>query len=113
MNRFTAVPDTFRVPLGVIADWLFGCSHRRTTFPMTLRASISSDGQQSTQAGTYVMCLECGRRFAYDWTAMRVTRQRAAWARGRPGLGRISDKNDVSRGERVLPQAVTLGLLRE
>ena len=42
-----------------LADWLWGCSHRRTTLPMTKNDE------------TYVVCLECGRRFAYDWARMR------------------------------------------
>jgi len=40
------------------ADWLYGCSHSKTTFPITL------------QAETYIVCLERGSRLAYDWTAM-------------------------------------------
>ena len=101
MDRFNVVANTVRVRLGGLADWLYGCSHRRTTFPITLRAGVSVDGQQSAQAETYVVCLECGRHFGYDWTTMRMTRQRAAWARSRPGLGRMSNKNDVSCGERI------------
>ena len=68
-----------------------------TTFPITLRTSASVDGKQITQADTYVVCIECGGHFAYDWTTMRITRHRAAWVRRWPGLGRISVKNDVSR----------------
>jgi hypothetical protein len=47
-------------------DWLRGCAHRRTTFPITL------------QSETYIACLECGRHLPYDWTAMRVTSHRNA-----------------------------------
>lgn len=36
------------------------CRHRRFTRPIT------SDGQ------TYVVCLECGKQFAYDWEAMHI-----------------------------------------
>ena len=43
-----------------LADWLWGCSHRRTTLPMTRNDE------------TYVVCLECGRRFGYDWARMRT-----------------------------------------
>jgi hypothetical protein len=99
MDRFNVVANTVRARVGGLADWLYGCSHRRTTFPITLRASVSVDSQQSAQAETYVACLECGRHFAYDWTTMRMTRQRPAFSRSRPGLGRISDNHDVSRGE--------------
>lgn len=97
MDRFNVVANTVRVRLAGLADLLYGCSHRRMTFPITLRTSASVDGKQITQADTYVVCLECGRQFAYDWTTMRITRHRAAWVRRWPGLGRISVKNDVSR----------------
>ena len=40
---------------------MFGCSHKRTTFPITRR-----------QKGTYVVCLECGHEFRYDWKEMRI-----------------------------------------
>jgi len=43
-----------------VMNVLFGCSHRRTTFPLT------------SARHTYVACLECGKEFAYDWAAMRV-----------------------------------------
>jgi hypothetical protein len=42
---------------------LFSCSHRRTTFPQT-------PGRRGTR--TYVVCLDCGKEFAYDWAAMRI-----------------------------------------
>ena len=51
---------------------LFGCSHRRTTFPLTptrKNAGIITPGARS---GAYVTCLDCGREFAYDWKAMRI-----------------------------------------
>jgi hypothetical protein len=40
---------------------LFGCSHKRTTFPIT-----------PTRGGTYVACLECGKEFAYNWMTMQI-----------------------------------------
>jgi hypothetical protein len=44
---------------------LFGCRHTHCTFPMT----ATSPGQPST---TYVVCLECGKEFSYDWQQMKV-----------------------------------------
>ena len=58
--------------LSSVATWLFGCSHRRTSFPMTVR-NPSSDNRRDG-AETYVVCLDCGQHFAYDWAAMRITR---------------------------------------
>lgn len=51
--------------LAALMPGWYSCSHRRKTFPMTPRGNAQSE--------TYVACLECGRRFAYDWTAMRIT----------------------------------------
>jgi hypothetical protein len=48
---------------------MFGCSHKRTTFPITRRSQISTGG---TRKGTYVVCLECGQEFAYNWKDMRI-----------------------------------------
>lgn len=66
--------------LAGLADWLHGCWHRRTTFPITLRTSASGDGRQSAQSETYVVCLACERHFAYDWSTMRINQQRLGWA---------------------------------
>jgi hypothetical protein len=86
MNLLYVVANAFRVCLSGLADWLFGCSHRRTTFPITLPARENVDGPQSTQSETYIVCLECGRHFAYDWTTMRIAKRRAACA----GAGRFN-----------------------
>ena len=56
-----------------LANWLFGCSHRHTSFPMTWRAERGSEPHRKPE--TYVVCLECGARMAYDWTLMRVAKQ--------------------------------------
>jgi hypothetical protein len=79
MDRFNVAANTVCVRLAGLADWLHGCGHRTTTFPMTLRASVREDGEQSTQSDTYIVCLECGRHFAYDWTAMQIAKRRVAW----------------------------------
>jgi hypothetical protein len=56
-------------------DALFGCSHQRTTFPMTPRRHYAA-GPAATGSvnGTYVACLDCGKEFAYDWRSMRIGR---------------------------------------
>lgn len=107
MSQLYVVASAFRVSLAGLADWLYGCSHRRTTFPITLRASSSVNGRQNTQPETYIVCLDCGRHFAYDWTAMRITEQRGAWVRSRRVQDRISEENDVSSGEQFLSKAVS------
>jgi len=52
-----------------VIDALFGCSHRRTSFPLTLRRQIS---RYTGVRETYVVCLDCGAEFAYDWEHMRI-----------------------------------------
>lgn len=39
---------------------LFPCAHDRTTFPLTLKRR------------TYVVCLDCGSEFEYNWREMRI-----------------------------------------
>jgi hypothetical protein len=52
---------------------LFGCSHQRTTFPLTPARRIAGNSLSGTlRNGTYVVCLDCGKEFAYDWNEMRV-----------------------------------------
>jgi hypothetical protein len=54
-------------------DTLFGCSHQRTTFPLTpARRGVGNLPSGTQRNGTYVTCLDCGKEFAYDWKAMRI-----------------------------------------
>jgi hypothetical protein len=55
-----------------LIDSLFGCSHKRITFPIT----IKQGQKQKTGATTYVVCLDCGGEFAYDWKEMKVLGRR-------------------------------------
>ena len=50
-----------------ILNTMFGCSHRRTTFPLTpaRRSGVA-------RHNTYVSCLDCGKELDYDWDEMRV-----------------------------------------
>jgi hypothetical protein len=52
---------------------LLGCTHRRTTFPITpARRSGFSPLSAGARRGTYVVCLDCGKEFGYDWAEMRI-----------------------------------------
>jgi hypothetical protein len=51
----------------------FGCSHKRTSFPITLRTTAQRSGPARE---TYIVCLECGREFPYSWEEMKVVRTR-------------------------------------
>ncbi|MBV9573425.1 MAG: hypothetical protein JOY93_05180 [Acidobacteriales bacterium] len=54
-----------------LLDTFFGCSHSRYSFPITLRSkSLRRVG--SSINGAYVVCLDCGKEFPYDWKQMRV-----------------------------------------
>jgi hypothetical protein len=46
---------------------LFGCSHKRLTRPIT---PVKKPGVPSGE--TSVVCLDCGKQFAYDWNHMRI-----------------------------------------
>ena len=46
---------------------LFGCRHKRITRPIT---PVHRPGTNAE--GTYVACLECGRRFHYDVNTMEI-----------------------------------------
>ena len=54
--------------LSSVFDSLFGCSHRRTTFPMTPK-------RPNARLGAYVTCLDCGKEFAYNWNEMRMEQE--------------------------------------
>lgn len=54
-----------------ILNTLFGCTHQRTTFPLTPGRKKSA-APSATRSGTYVVCLDCGKEFAYDWDGMRI-----------------------------------------
>jgi hypothetical protein len=52
---------------------LFGCSHQHTTFPLTpARKVATASSGPSARLGTYVVCLDCGQEFRYNWKAMRM-----------------------------------------
>ncbi len=52
---------------------LFGCPHKRTTFPMTRKSTADSAHRMMQQ--TYIVCLDCGEEFAYDWQKMKRARR--------------------------------------
>src|SRR5215471_14357775 len=50
---------------------LFGCWHRRTSWPITRKRDQEQPVGES-QTWTYVVCLDCGKEFSYDWTRMQI-----------------------------------------
>jgi hypothetical protein len=52
-------------------DILFGCTHKSCSFPITKRRGQRLSAAASV-TGTYIVCLDCGKEFAYDWQQMKV-----------------------------------------
>ncbi len=56
-----------------VFDALFGCSHKHCSFPITVRGKLRQRAAASV-TGTYVVCLDCGQEFPYDWNSMKMVR---------------------------------------
>jgi len=48
-----------------LLERLFGCKHKRFSFPQTRRT-------RGKRAGIYVCCLSCGSEFEYDWNEWKL-----------------------------------------
>jgi hypothetical protein len=55
------------------------CSHKKlsqpfaASAPVSMRRAVNSDWDVPAPAGQhYVVCLDCGHKFEYDWANMRV-----------------------------------------
>lgn len=56
--------------LNSLIGTIFGCAHKRTTFPLT--PSHKSGVSEGTRGKTYIVCLNCGQEFDYSWKEMRI-----------------------------------------
>jgi RNase P subunit RPR2 len=54
-------------------EMVFGCSHKHCSFPITARGAQRRSAAASV-TGTYVVCLDCGKEFPYDWEEMKMVR---------------------------------------
>ena len=80
-----------------LVNTLFGCAHSRTTFPMTPgRKNGAMTAKNTTKLGTYVVCLDCGKEFEYDWRTMRV---------GHPIAAHVAAAPAVAMPPAVVPEA--------
>ena len=52
-------------------DTVFGCWHSHKSFPRTVRRDAQRS-QAASLTGTYVVCLDCGKEFAYDLEEMKL-----------------------------------------
>jgi hypothetical protein len=50
---------------------MFSCAHKRTSFPLTPTRG-DSISRVAARTGTYVVCLDCGKEFAYNWRELRI-----------------------------------------
>jgi len=50
-----------------LLDLLFGCRHRHTSFPVSPAVKPGAP-----QGAIYIVCLDCGKHFHYDWEHMRA-----------------------------------------
>jgi len=59
------------VMIAKLVDVFFGCRHSRLSFPVTVRRAKHRP-EAAALTGTYVVCLDCGKEFAYDWQHMKL-----------------------------------------
>jgi len=53
------------------------CRHSRTSQPFSAAVAVATSPSASWEAvgvgpAHYVVCLECGKKFTYDWNEMRI-----------------------------------------
>jgi hypothetical protein len=82
----------------LLLDMVFGCWHRRRTFPITVRGKLRH--RTAAVTGTYVVCLHCGREFPYDWAQMKTlaSAPRNPWATRLSPLFPISKRLEACVG---------------
>ena len=56
------------------------CNHKKTSQPFAAavanpyRSAVAEWESVGTGPSHYVVCLDCGKKFSYDWQAMRIMR---------------------------------------
>src|SRR5271157_1132624 len=70
LTGFKTAPLRARRWLMSVFDMIFGCWHERCSFPITVRGKLRRRAAASV-TGTYVVCLDCGQEFPYDWNKMK------------------------------------------
>ena len=57
-----------------------GCHHRRISKPFAAARTAQNSSsewenvERQSGGGHYVVCLECGKKFGYDWAQMKMIR---------------------------------------
>ena len=79
-----------------VFDMLFGCWHKNYSFPITAKKGSASHCEAARVTGTYVVCLDCGKEFPYDWNQMRM----------------LPSEPDIAEGEPLAEDAPTIGFVK-
>ena len=58
--------------MGGLSGFLLGCNHRNTSRPFTTRKTVGASGEQRSVAETYIVCLDCGKKFPYSLDEMKI-----------------------------------------
>jgi len=75
-------------------DLVFGCWHKRCSFPITVHGKLRRSTAAASLTGTYVVCLDCGREFPYDWSKMKMLASK-------PSTGRAAEPATMVPGLKV------------
>lgn len=78
--------------MGGLSNYIWGCKHRNTSRPFTTRNKVGAGGEQKSLSETYIVCLDCGKKFPYSWEEMKVLRNKPASEDDDP-----TETNGVSR----------------
>jgi hypothetical protein len=83
--------------MATLVDMLFGCWHKHYSFPITSRPA-QRRSPAAALTGTYVVCLDCGKEFPYDWQEMKVldSRPRRAKAMAAKAAGAYAGKEEAA-----------------
>ena len=74
--------------LSKVLDAVFGCTHPRYSFPLTVRGGVRRNAAAQITR-TYVVCLDCGKELAYDWQQMKIV---TSGSRGRAPVRSLATK---------------------
>ena len=82
-----------------VIELLFRCSHKKITLPIT---PVGKPG--SAEGKPYVVCLDCGGQFAYNWKEMRMgeridVRPKSSQAESRNWLARLLRRCEQAVGQ--------------
>jgi hypothetical protein len=67
-----------------VVEMLFGCWHRNYSFPLSAKRANNHFPHAAHLTGTYVVCLDCGKEFPYDWDQMKVLSEKKERAETTP-----------------------------